>query len=69
MTDISERRVFHCPSPQASDYLAAFVADHQRGDRRARMPLIERPVVVRLCPLKSIGDLHPTYSVHLVAQG
>jgi hypothetical protein len=63
MADIRERRVVHCPNPQASDYLAAFVADHQRGDDKARMPLTERSAVVTLCPLRSTGNLPPTYSV------
>jgi hypothetical protein len=51
MTDIRVRRVVHCPNAQAADYLAAFVADHQRGD------------VATLCLLKSTGNLPPTYSV------
>ena len=63
MNDISERRIVHCPNPQASDYLAAFVADHQRRAGRGCNPLTERPNVVALHPLKSIGGRHPTYSV------
>ncbi len=72
MTDICERRVVHCPNPEASDYLAAFVADHHGVDGTVRLPisrlsnrrpLIERHVVATVYPLKSIGSLHPTYSV------
>ena len=63
MTDISERRIVHCPNPQALEYLAAFVADHQNGAGRACDPLTERPSVMALCLLKPSGDLHPTYSV------
>ena len=63
MTDISERRIVHCPNPQASEYLAAFVADHPHSAGRACDPLTERPSVMAMYPLKSTGDLHPTYSV------
>lgn len=63
MTDIRERRVVHCPDLQASDYLAAFVADHQRSDGRVRMALSECSAVATLGPLKSTGKLHPKYSV------
>jgi hypothetical protein len=72
MTDICERRVVNCPNHKASQYLAAFVAEHHVGNgtvhielRRPivadRRRLTERPVVATLS-LQST-KLYPTYAV------
>lgn len=80
MIDIYERRrVVHCPNHKASQYLAAFVADHQVGDgtvhialRRPlfadRRRLTGRPVVATLS-LLSTGELYPAYSVSWLSRG
>src|SRR5450755_2570883 len=80
MTDICERRrVVHCPNHKASQYLAAFVADHQVGDgtlhialRRPifadRRHLTERPVVATLS-LQSADELYPAYAINWLPKG
>jgi hypothetical protein len=82
MTDISERLVVRCPNHEASDYLAAFVADHIQGDGSVRMkmrlpisrhsdrrPLAERAVVGAFCPLKASGVGFPSYSLSWLTKG
>jgi hypothetical protein len=69
MIDISERRIVHCPNPQASDYLAAFVADHQPGAGRVCDPLTDCTNVVASYPLKSAGNHYPTYSLTWSPEG
>ena len=43
VTDICERRVVNCPNHKASQYLAAFVAEHQVGDGTVHIAL-RRPI-------------------------
>jgi hypothetical protein len=82
MSDISERLVVHCPDREASQHLAAFIADHENHDGSVRVPLrlpinmfadrrslIERRVIATLYPLRSISDAHPTYSVYWSPKG
>ena len=72
----------HCPTLEASKYLAAFVADHTQSDGSVRMglrlkigklldrrPMGERPVFGTFYPLKAIGDRCPTYSVSWLPKG
>jgi hypothetical protein len=76
MSDICERLVVHCPDREASQHLAAFIAEHHADDGTVRIPLrlpltlfsdrrslLERRVIATLYPLRSISDPHPTYSV------
>src|ERR1035438_4809365 len=76
MTDISERRVVHCPEREDSHLLAAFVAAHRAGDGSLsialRLPIklfaawklsLERRGVASFYSLQAGGDPHPTYSV------
>jgi hypothetical protein len=82
MTDICERLVVHCPTHEASDYLAAFVADHKQGDGSVRITLrlpmsrladrrsiTERPAIGTFFSLKAISDRYPTYSVTWLPKG
>lgn len=82
MTHICERLVVHCPTLEASEYLAAFVADHRQSDGSVRMilrlsitklldrrPTDERPVFGTFRPLKAIGDSYPTYSISWLPKG
>jgi hypothetical protein len=82
MTQISERLVVHCPDHEASQYVAAFVAEHRAGDGTVHIPLrlpivmsedrrapIERFVIATLYSLQSVGDRHPTYSITWLPKG
>jgi hypothetical protein len=82
MAHIFERLVVHCPTLEASEYLAAFVADHTQSDGSVRLslrmpvsklfdrrPMGERPVFGTFYPLKASADPFPTYSVSWLPKG
>jgi len=73
VTDICERRVVNCPNHKASQYLAAFVAEHQIGDGTVHIALrrpifadrrrLTEPPVVATLSLQSTSGLYPAYAV------
>ena len=81
MSDVTARRVVHCPSHKVSHYLAAFVADHQDGDGKVRVALARTrkgtvssasiagdTLFVSMLPLQSSSDHDPAYSVVWLSQ-
>jgi len=82
MSHICERRVVHCPSREASRYLAAFVAAQRAGGLTAhielrvpirvfsdRLPAIELRVFAAFHSLHAVSDPHPTYSISWSSKG
>jgi hypothetical protein len=79
VTDICERRVVNCPNHKASQYLAAFVAEHQIGDGTVHIALrrpifadrrrLTEPPVVATLSLQSTSGLYPAYAVSWLPKG
>jgi hypothetical protein len=79
MTDIRERRIVQCPNHKASQYLAAFVADHQAGDGTVHIALrrrifadrraLNQRTVVATLSLQSTSERYPAYSVSWLPKG
>ncbi len=81
MSDVTARRVVHCPSHKASHYLAAFVAEHKASDgsvrfalartrqsRASRASIAGSTLFVTMLPLQSSSDRDPAYSVMWLPQ-
>ena len=79
VTDICERRVVNCPNHKASQYLAAFVAEHQIGDGTVHIALrrpifadrrrLTEPPVVATLSLQPTSGLYPAYAVSWLPKG
>jgi hypothetical protein len=82
MCEINERRIVHCPESEASQRLAAFVAERRLGDGSLniamRLPIamlaafklpIERRGIASFYTLQSAADRRPTYSVSWTTKG
>jgi hypothetical protein len=79
MTVVRERRVVNCPNHKASQYLAAFVAEHRAGDGMVHIAL-RQPIfadrrrktegtVVATLSLQSTSELYPAYAVSWLPKG